>query len=108
MLSHHKSSSRSQSPSSTLTNEADEILVAMAEPIEAKWREKQEFLASKGYMLRPRYRKDWKPSWEETGEERERCEDSIPLPVSPTIDLLALDDHTYSVLLQAQRELDRC
>lgn len=30
---------------------------------EARWRGKQPFLHSKGYMLRPRYHPDWLPSW---------------------------------------------
>ncbi|RPD57478.1 hypothetical protein L227DRAFT_613500 [Lentinus tigrinus ALCF2SS1-6] len=31
--------------------------------IEIWWRDHQEWLAEKGYMLRPRYRPGWKPSW---------------------------------------------
>ena len=30
---------------------------------EAWWRDRQKWLAERGYMLRPRYRPGWKPSW---------------------------------------------
>lgn len=30
---------------------------------EVKWAYKQPYLQSKGYMLRPRYRPGWQPSW---------------------------------------------
>ena len=30
---------------------------------EAWWRDRQQWLAERGYMLRPRYRPGWKPSW---------------------------------------------
>ncbi|KAL1937550.1 hypothetical protein VTO73DRAFT_13045 [Trametes versicolor] len=30
---------------------------------EVYWRDRQRFLESQGYMLRPRYRPDWTPSW---------------------------------------------
>ena len=50
---------------------------------EVKWRDRQPFLESKGYMLRSRLRPGWTPSWLATGESRLYFEDSARLPVSP-------------------------
>ena len=50
---------------------------------EIMWRDRQPFLESKGYMLRPRLRPGWTPSWLATGKSRLFCEDSARLPVSP-------------------------
>jgi hypothetical protein len=49
---------------------------------EIAWRDRQPFLESKGYMLRPRLRPGWTPSWIRTGTYWRRAEDSAPLPVS--------------------------
>ena len=48
---------------------------------EITWRDRQPFLESKGYMLRPRLRPGWTPSWLRTGTYFLRAEDSAPLPV---------------------------
>ena len=45
------------------------------DPVEAWWVERQETLERVGYMLRPRYRPGWKPSWAGTNKEYNRCED---------------------------------
>ncbi|KAJ7159438.1 hypothetical protein C8R46DRAFT_906589 [Mycena filopes] len=50
-------------------------------PGEQWWLEKQPFLLSKGYGLRPRYQPDWVPTWELPGNEEiwpPRFEDSLP------------------------------
>ena len=55
------------------------------------WRDHQVWLAEKGYMLRPRYRPDWTPSWEDTGRDGDWVwhEDSIMATVSDfTLDML--------------------
>ena len=49
---------------------------------EIVWRDRQPFLESKGYMLRPRLRPGWTPSWIGTGKPRLYFEDSARLPVS--------------------------
>jgi hypothetical protein len=49
---------------------------------EVVWRDRQPFLESKGYMLRPRLRPGWTPSWLATGKSRLYFEDSARLPVS--------------------------
>lgn len=47
------------------------------------WRAHQPWLERCGYLLRPRYRQDWVPSWEERGTfpKRRTPEDIIELPV---------------------------
>ena len=45
------------------------------DPVEAWWVERQEALERAGYMLRPRYRPGWKPSWAGTKKDYLRCED---------------------------------
>lgn len=42
---------------------------------EIPWRERQPFLESRGYMLRPRYRPGWTPSWLGKDVDYEECED---------------------------------
>ena len=39
------------------------------------WREHQRWLVDAGYMLRPRFREDWQPSWTGTNHLYYRCED---------------------------------
>lgn len=60
-------------------------LAAILSPNEAHWRDRQQYLQSKGYMLRPRYHPDWVPTWtlpENAGMSPFECEDSVFLPVS--------------------------
>ena len=55
------------------------------------WRDHQVWLQERGYMLRPRYRPDWTPSWEDTGRDGDWVwhEDSIMATVSDfTLDML--------------------
>ena len=39
------------------------------------WREHQAWLANRGYILRPRYREDWQPSWHNSQKHSLDCED---------------------------------
>ncbi|KAH9886277.1 kinase-like domain-containing protein [Cubamyces lactineus] len=48
-------------------------------PFELEWRDRQKQLIERGYLLRPRYSKDWKPSWIGTNIHPRSCEDSIIL-----------------------------
>ena len=50
-------------------------------PHEAWWVERQQALEQAGYMLRPRYRPDWKPSWAGTKKYHGRFEDGRHLRV---------------------------
>ena len=40
------------------------------------WRDRYEWLSKHGYMLRPRYKPDWVPSWVGTAKRSFMCEDS--------------------------------
>lgn len=50
-------------------------------PFENFWRDRQRFLSDHGYILRPRYWPNWKPSWLGTTLRPAFCEDSIVLVV---------------------------
>jgi len=50
-------------------------------PHEARWRDRQPFLQSKGYILRPRLRSDWQPSWLGTDKHPLEFEDAYFLPL---------------------------
>ena len=49
------------------------------------WREHQAWLATSGYMLRPRYRLDWEPSWLKSKTSPFFCEDGRSSAVSFTV-----------------------
>lgn len=61
----------------------DELFSRMSH-VEKSWRDRQAFLEASGYMLRPRYRPGWVPSWRGKGGAilPTFCEDAIALPVS--------------------------
>ena len=48
------------------------------------WRDHQTWLAESGYMLRPRYRMDWEPSWLKSKKYFAFCEDGKGVLVSRT------------------------
>ena len=48
---------------------------------EKKWRDRAEMLEKEGYVLRPRLRPGWTPSWLESGRHPMSCEDGESLPV---------------------------
>lgn len=59
---------------------------ARLEARELAWRDRQQFLAARGYMLRPRYHPGWVPSWSASLDINPfRCEDFIALPFFPHI-----------------------
>lgn len=50
------------------------------QPWEVAWRDRFDALKAKGYVLRPRFRPDWQPSWIRMGlggYERYLCEDFL-------------------------------
>lgn len=47
------------------------------QPLEYWWRDHQKWLEDRGYMLRPRYREGWTPSWGEGEDWFFRNEDSV-------------------------------
>ena len=58
-----------------LENNPNEIPLGGIDETETWWVERQEALERAGYMLRPRYRSGWKPSWEGTDKLYIRFED---------------------------------
>ncbi|EMD34377.1 hypothetical protein CERSUDRAFT_117250 [Gelatoporia subvermispora B] len=54
-------------------------------PLERWWRDRQLFLQSRGYMLRPRLRDDWTPSWFTSGKHRLFSEDGVVSPSRPSL-----------------------
>jgi hypothetical protein len=49
--------------------------------VELWWVKHQPWLLEQGYELRPRFRSNWKPSWEGTRKDWEDCEDGQLLSV---------------------------
>lgn len=49
--------------------------------VEYYWRDRQQWLEQCGYMLRPRYKPDWVPSWQGTKKHSYDCEDGLILQV---------------------------
>jgi hypothetical protein len=65
----------SQQVTDFLENNPVEIPLGGIDEIEASWVSRQEALERAGYILRPRYRPGWKPSWDGTNKLYFRCED---------------------------------
>lgn len=79
------------------TNYSDSQYSTLTE-IEQGWQEASEYLKMKGYMLRPRYRKDWQPSWRQPGNEGKHPQEfedhiALPLEVNPNDDRRLLSDN---------------
>lgn len=64
-----------------LSTEQDDALFGELSDREIAWRDRQLFLQSRGYMLRPRLRPGWRPSWISPRKSILESEDAIPLPV---------------------------
>ena len=62
---------------------------------EVWWVEKQDALEQAGYMLRPRYRAGWKPSWLTTGKHYFNVEDGQTQFVS--LDAFALGTRAHEL-----------
>ncbi|KAI0369571.1 hypothetical protein BV20DRAFT_1020643 [Pilatotrama ljubarskyi] len=78
----------------------EEDVFAFLTTEERYWRDRQEFLESRGYTLRPRYKPDWTPSWTGKGEFAwVRAEDAQALPWrSSVIDATRMSDGTLVYL----------
>lgn len=48
---------------------------------EVAWRDRQNMLEQHGYLLRPRFRPGWIPSWVNTSKRPLLCEDALYNPV---------------------------
>ncbi|EIW54119.1 uncharacterized protein TRAVEDRAFT_173422 [Trametes versicolor FP-101664 SS1] len=62
-------------------------------PDEILWQTRQKYLEDHGYLLRPRYRLGWKPSWSGTDIAPDFCEDSIVSSRPQVIDATTLGDN---------------
>ncbi|KAJ3551174.1 hypothetical protein NM688_g4866 [Phlebia brevispora] len=65
---------------------------AELDPHEIWWRDHQVWLAERGYMLRPRYHPDWRPSWVAQNIEPDDCEDAIPTLYKSLMDATRISD----------------
>ena len=63
---------------------------------ETWWVERQEALERAGYMLRPRYRPHWKPSWASTDLFHFRHEDGLSQTVS--VEIILSTTCTYACI----------
>ncbi|KAH9920132.1 uncharacterized protein B0H18DRAFT_1025250 [Fomitopsis serialis] len=62
------------------------------------WRDRQPWLQERGYMLRPRYMPDWKPSWLGTDRDYELCEDGQSTMVDTILDATRQSDGSLVTL----------
>ncbi|KAK7691435.1 hypothetical protein QCA50_004834 [Cerrena zonata] len=65
---------------------------------EVFWQERYDYLKSQGYLLRPRFKPGWTPSWLGTNRNPHYCEDSIYSVLSVVIDATRLSDGTRVML----------
>ncbi|KAI9067209.1 hypothetical protein FKP32DRAFT_1673237 [Trametes sanguinea] len=73
-------------------------------PDEVLWQKRQHFLEKRGYLLRPRYLENWKPSWTGTNIARAFCEDSIVTSRPQVIDAKRRsDDYLVSIKTVSNR-----
>ncbi|TBU31673.1 kinase-like domain-containing protein [Dichomitus squalens] len=70
---------------------------------EVWWRDHQVWLQERGYMLRPRYRPDWVPSWSDGKGKYYEYEDGQRLPHGQLIDATRVADGATVVLKQVLR-----
>ncbi|KAI0669510.1 kinase-like domain-containing protein [Trametes maxima] len=73
-------------------------------PSEVFWRERQQFLLDHGYILRPRYRPDWRPSWLGTNLRPTFCEDSILLVDYQVMDARCKDNDEIVAIKTFRRD----
>ncbi|KAL5536407.1 hypothetical protein ACEPAF_229 [Sanghuangporus sanghuang] len=67
------------------------------------WMERSEFLESSGYRLRPRFRRGWVPSWQNTGRNPLDFEDARFHMVEDVMDATRLSDGRQVVLKAVRR-----
>ncbi|CAL1702594.1 unnamed protein product [Somion occarium] len=88
MTSHNDPTSVQPQPRRT----ADERHSTLDE-FEERWRDRQPFFESRGYMFRPRLRPSWIPSWRSSGEHPMYAEDGVALPLrTELIDATRIED----------------
>jgi len=68
------------------------------------WLDRYIWLEEQGYMLRPRYHPDWKPSWIGTDKKWYKCEDRLVIPGrARVLDATRISDDMPIVLKQYLR-----
>ncbi|KAI0358584.1 hypothetical protein OH77DRAFT_1449121 [Trametes cingulata] len=71
---------------------------------ECWWRDHQQWLAELGYMLRPRYRPGWEPSWKKNpGRMPIACEDWYPAIHAALLDAVRVSDNSLVMLKQVTK-----
>ncbi|KAL5530916.1 hypothetical protein ACEPAG_3792 [Sanghuangporus baumii] len=71
---------------------------------ERVWRNRQRMLERHGYLLRPRFRPDWVPSWLNTAKRPLLCEDGLFNPLPFIIDAERLSDGLKVMLKVVDRD----
>ncbi|EMD33666.1 hypothetical protein CERSUDRAFT_56679 [Gelatoporia subvermispora B] len=74
-------------------------------PHEQYWKQRQPWLKERGYNLRPRYRPDWKPSWEGTNKFWFECEDGRTPIWSSILDATRISDGKVVMLKKISKQL---
>ncbi|GBE86767.1 predicted protein [Sparassis crispa] len=73
-------------------------------PIEIFWRDRQVYLEQHGYLLRPRFRPGWSPSWLGTDIAPNFCEDSICMLARHVMDAVKEDGGELVSLKSVERD----
>ncbi len=76
----------------------EDIIPGSLAEYEVVWRERQPWLEEQGYRLRPRYHKNWVPSWGDPSNFNLSAEDAINQQVSnlPPLGISRFDEHPHS------------
>ncbi|KAL6303573.1 hypothetical protein BKA93DRAFT_787874 [Sparassis latifolia] len=69
------------------------------------WRNRQEWLQEHGYMLRPRYMPNWKPSWQGSKRSFFRFEDAVGMGNSHIMDATRLSDSRVVTLKSISKSI---
>lgn len=83
---------------------------ATLHPGEIWWRDRYQVLLDNGYQLRPRFRPDWKPSWQGKNVHPFTCEDAVPNIVCSlhlalgVIRLIAVQENSYNGCCATERQ----
>ncbi|KAF9814683.1 hypothetical protein IEO21_04978 [Rhodonia placenta] len=72
---------------------------------ELYWRDRQPWLEKRGYLLRPRYSPDWRPSWEGTKKRFFSCEDGQALHHPSILDATRKSDGRFVMLKKTSKEV---
>ncbi|KAH9944740.1 kinase-like domain-containing protein [Amylocystis lapponica] len=74
-------------------------------PQEIFWRDHQQWLETRGYMLSSRYKPDWTPSWKVTKKSYLRSEDGYGMTLSHLLDAVRISDGKVVMLKRISRKV---